>query len=351
MPPNAPLAADISRKNSYIVPMKLSEIVKVTGGVLSGDASVEITAASDLSAAKPGSIAFFEGTGTVPSTTASCVIVGPSAETNVPHIKVERPKLAFALIARRLHPRPRNEFKSPLADIAETATVKAEYIGPHVSIGENCSIAENVRIYPGVKIGADVTIGRGTIIFANAVIYEGTVIGSDCIIHAGCSIGADGFGYVRDEAGEYIPFPQLGGVLIEDRVEIGANTCVDRGALGNTRIGSGTKIDNLVQVGHNVDIGRDCVIAAQTGISGSVVIEDGCVIGGQVGFGDHVRVKSGAIIGSQAGVLPGKIVRPGVWWGTPIKPLDDMKRQNARLNAIERLVAEVKELKKKIDER
>ncbi len=114
------------------------------------------------------------------------------------------------------------------------------FIGPHVSIGENCSIAENVRIYPGVKIGADVTIGRGTIIFANAVIYEGTVIGSDCIIHAGCSIGADGFGYVRDEAGEYIPFPQLGGVLIEDRVEIGANTCVDRGALGNTRIGSGT---------------------------------------------------------------------------------------------------------------
>jgi UDP-3-O-[3-hydroxymyristoyl] glucosamine N-acyltransferase len=137
-------------------------------------------------------------------------------------------------------------------------------------------------------------------------------------------------------------------VVIEDNVEIGANTCVDRGALGETRIGSGTKIDNLVQVGHNVRIGKRCVIAAQTGISGSTVIEDDCVIGGQVGFGDHALVKSGAVIGSQAGILPGKIVRPGVWWGTPIQPLDEFKRQNAHMKGLARLKDEVKELKRRI---
>ena len=159
----------------------------------------------------------------------------------------------------------------------------------------------------------------------------------------------DGFGYVRDENGVYHQFPQVGTVVIEDNVEIGANSCIDRGALGETRIGEGTKIDNLVQVGHNVNIGKHCVIAAQTGISGSVTIEDGCVIGGQVGFGDHVTVQSGAVIGSQAGILPGKIVRPGVWWGTPIQPLDEYKRQNAHIKSLERMKAELKEIKRKLD--
>jgi UDP-3-O-[3-hydroxymyristoyl] glucosamine N-acyltransferase len=161
-------------------------------------------------------------------------------------------------------------------------------------------------------------------------------------------IGADGFGYVRGPD-RYVKFPHIGTVVIDSNVEIGANTCVDRGALGETRIGEGTKIDNLVQVGHNVQIGRRCVIAAQTGISGSTVIEDDCVIGGQVGFGDHARVQSGAVIGSQAGVLPGKIVRPGVWWGTPIQPLDEYKRQNAHVKGLARLKNEVAELKRKLN--
>ena len=167
------------------------------------------------------------------------------------------------------------------------------------------------------------------------------------ILHAGVVIGADGFGYVRD-VDRYVKFPQIGTVVIEDNVEIGANTCVDRGALSETRIGEGTKIDNLVQVGHNVRIGRRCVIAAQTGISGSTIIEDDCVIGGQVGFGDHVRVLSGAVIGSQAGVLPGKIVRPGVWWGTPIQPLDEYKRQNAYVKGLVRLRADLNDVKAKL---
>ncbi|MEP6787216.1 MAG: UDP-3-O-(3-hydroxymyristoyl)glucosamine N-acyltransferase, partial [Acidobacteriota bacterium] len=170
----------------------------------------------------------------------------------------------------------------------------------------------------------------------------------DCVIHAGTIIGADGFGYVRDENGVYHKFPQIGTVVIEDNVEIGANSCIDRGALGETRIGEGTKIDNLVQIAHNVQIGKRVIIAAQTGISGSTVIEDDCVIGGQVGMGDHARIQSGAIIGSQAGVLPGKIVRPGIWWGTPVQPLDEYKRQNALLKGIGRLKEEVRDLRARL---
>ena len=149
---------------------------------------------------------------------------------------------------------------------------------------------------------------------------------------------------------EYVKFPQIATVVIEDNVEIGANSCVDRGALGETRIGEGTKIDNLVQIAHNVQVGKRVIIAAQTGISGSTVIEDDCVIGGQVGMGDHALVKSGAIIGSQAGVLPGKIVRPGVWWGTPVQPLDEYKIQNAHIRALGRIRDELKDLRKQFDQ-
>ncbi|MDQ3322830.1 MAG: UDP-3-O-(3-hydroxymyristoyl)glucosamine N-acyltransferase, partial [Acidobacteriota bacterium] len=188
------------------------------------------------------------------------------------------------------------------------------------------------------------------IIHPNCVIYDNVSIGHDCVIHAGAIIGADGFGFVRDDEGSYIKFPQIGTVVIEDDVEIGANSCVDRGSLGVTRIGKGTKIDNLVQIAHNVTIGERVVIASQTGISGSTVIEDDCVIGGQVGFGDHARVLSGAIIGSKAGVLPGKIVRAGVWWGVPVQPLNEYKRQNAYVKSLPRLREEIKELKKQIKE-
>jgi UDP-3-O-[3-hydroxymyristoyl] glucosamine N-acyltransferase len=154
---------------------------------------------------------------------------------------------------------------------------------------------------------------------------------------------------VRHELG-YQKFPQVGTVVIEDDVEIGAHTCIDRAALGRTRIGRGTKLDNMVHVGHNCDIGERVVIAAQTGISGSVVIEDDAVIGGQVGFGDHTRVQKGAIIGSKAGILPGKIVRPGVWWGIPVQPLDQYKRMNAHMNRLPQMREELKRLQEEVAE-
>jgi UDP-3-O-[3-hydroxymyristoyl] glucosamine N-acyltransferase len=199
-----------------------------------------------------------------------------------------------------------------------------------------------------VVIGDNVFIGADCVIQPNVVLYDGVTIGDNVILHAAVCIGADGFGYVRDRMG-YHKFPQIGTVVIEDDVELGAHTCVDRAALGRTRIGRGTKIDNMVHVGHNCDIGERVVIAAQTGISGSVVIEDDAVIGGQVGFGDHTRVQSGAVIGSKAGVLPGKIVRPGVWWGIPVQPLAEYKKMNAHLGRLPQMRDEIKRLREEVE--
>jgi UDP-3-O-[3-hydroxymyristoyl] glucosamine N-acyltransferase len=223
------------------------------------------------------------------------------------------------------------------------------YVGPHVTIGNNVRIGVNANLEAGVVVGDNVTIGVDCTLHPNVVLYEGVTLGDRVILHAGVCIGADGFGYVRNDMG-YHKFPQVGTVVIEDDVEIGAYSCIDRAALGRTRIGRGTKLDNLVHVGHNCEIGERVVIAAQTGISGSVTIEDDCVIGGQVGFGDHIHVQSGAVIGSKAGVLPGKIVRPGTWWGIPIQPLDEYKRLNAHINRLPELREEVKELRKRLAE-
>src|SRR5438132_1472073 len=180
-------------------------------------------------------------------------------------------------------------------------------------------------------------------------VEDGMTSGSGVIVDAGVVIGADRFGFVRGDMG-YHKFPQIATVVIEDDVELGANTTVDRAALGRTRIGKGTKLDNMVHVGHNCDIGERVVIAAQTGISGSGTIEDDCVIGGQVGFGDHIRVQSGAVLVSKAAVLPGKIVRPGAWSGIPIQPLEEYKRLNAHISRLPQVREEVKELRERIKE-
>lgn len=329
--------------------MKTREIAEFLSAELIGDGDVEITAVAALATATTGSIAFVEKTDVEIPLEASCLIVPTdfAPQTTVPQVRVSNPKLAFARVAKKLQRHERRYFDVEHSIIAETADVRTVEIGAFVTIGENSFIGEGCEIADGVRIGRNVVIKKFTILHPNCVIYDNVQIGTHCVIHAGTSIGAEGFGYVRDEKGEYHQFPQIGSVVIEDNVEIGANSCIDRGALGETRIGEGTKIDNLVQIAHNVQIGKRVVIAAQTGISGSTVIEDDCVIGGQVGMGDHAIVQSGAIIGSQAGVLPGKIVRRGVWWGTPVQPLDEYKRQNAHVKGLERLKADVKDLKKK----
>ncbi len=337
--------------------MKVEEIAQLLNGKLYGDGKPEILRVASLDAAGENEISFVEKiekaevAEQLAQTKAACIIVSENFDATLPcpFIQVKNPKLAFAKIAEKLHPADwRNDWHKT-AIVLENSDVRANFIGAFVTIGENTNIGEGTQIYDGSKIGNNVTIGKFTRIYPNCVIYDNVEIGRECVIHAGAIIGADGFGFVRDGANGYVKFPQIGIVVIENEVEIGSNSCIDRGALGETRIGEGTKIDNLVQIAHNVQIGKRVVIASQTGISGSTIIEDDCVIGGQVGFGDHARVLSGAIIGSKAGVLPGKIVRAGVWWGVPVQPLDEYKRQNAHVKGISRLKEEVKELKRQIE--
>ena len=340
----------------------VSELAAHVNGLMRGDGDTKIDRVADLASAKPGSIAYVEDEkffAAAKSTEASCLIIPEefnAAENDSGHltgvalIEVRKPKLAFALIAELLHPQKHRE---PLvhasAVIAQGADIDLTvYIGPHVSIGEGTRVGAGTRIEANVTVGDHVTVGSDCVLNPGVTLYDGVSLGDRVILHAGVCVGADGFGYVRDDMGHH-KFPQRGTVIIEDDVELGAHTCVDRGALGQTRIGRGTKIDNLVHVGHNCDIGERVIIAAQTGISGSVVIEDDVVVGGQVGFGDHIRVQSGAIIGSKAGILPGKIVRPGVWWGIPIQPLDEYKRMNAHIGRLSQIREEIKELKRRAD--
>jgi len=332
--------------------MKTKEIADFLSAELVGSGDVEVNAVASLETAGPGDLAFVDGRSTGVTSAASCLIVPDDfvSDSSVPVIRSSDPKLAFAKAAAVLHPaKQRRAEVHGSAVISPSARIDAGvFVGAFVCIGDDSVIGSGTELRAGAKVGDRVTIGSNCVLHPNVFIEDGCSIGDSVILHSGVVIGADGFGYVRD-ADRYVKFPQIGTVVIEDNVEIGANSCVDRGALGETRIGKGTKIDNLVQIAHNVRIGERVVIAAQTGISGSTVIEDDCVIGGQVGIGDHVVVKSGAIIGSQAGVLPGKIVRPGVWWGTPIQPLDEYKRQNAHVKGLERLRSEIKELKERVD--
>jgi UDP-3-O-[3-hydroxymyristoyl] glucosamine N-acyltransferase len=331
----------------------VDELAASVDGRVIGDGTTIIKRVSALEAAEEGEIAYVEDEKLFAAATrsrASCLIV-PTAATVDFHCRIEvtKPKLAFALAARLLHPPKRRD---PLIDVTAVIAQSADvaltaFVGPCVVIGENSRVGVETQILSGASIGDNVVVGSECVIHPNVVVYDNVTIGDRVILHAGVVIGADGFGYVRDEQSHH-KFPQIGTVIIEDDVELGANTCVDRGALGRTRIGRGTKLDNLVHVGHNCDIGERVVIAGQTGISGSVIIEDDCIIGGQVGFGDHIRVQSGAVIGSKAGVLPGKIVRPGVWWGIPIQPLDEYKRLNAHIGRLPRMREELKELNERV---
>jgi len=335
--------------------MKVQELAEIVAGRVVGDPETQIERIGDLSNASGLEIAYVDNEkflSAAGESKAGCLIVPLGRADGIPNrtlIEVQNPKLAFALIGAALHPPLRREPEiHSTAVVAESADVAlTAYIGPHVQIGEGARVGAYTRIEAGVVVGANARVGDNCVLHPNVVLYDGVTIGDRVILHAAVCLGADGFGYVRHDHG-YQKFPQIGTVVIEDEVEIGAHTCVDRAALGRTRIGRGTKLDNMVHVGHNCDIGERVVIAAQTGISGSVTIEDDAVIGGQVGFGDHTRVQKGAVIGSKAGILPGKIVRPGVWWGIPVQPLDQYKRMNAYLNRLPELYDQMKRLRAQV---
>jgi len=280
---------------------------------------------------------------------AAAVIVGefPKEESSrgkagsKPLLIAKNPRLAFARAARLLYATPDRQPGTPSSAVvhASARLGKDVMLAERAVVGEKAEIGHGTWIGSGAVIGAGVSIGSDCEIYPNVTIYPGARLGDRVIIHAGAVLGADGFGYVRDAAtGRHEKFPQVGRLEIGDDVEIGANSTIDRGALEVTRIGRGAKIDNLVHIGHNCQIGEDVVIAAQTGLSGSIVIEKNVVLGGQVGIGEHARIEEGVMLGGQGGVLPNKVLRgKGVaFWGTPARPLREYLKQLAALARLAR---------------
>lgn len=334
--------------------MKTREIAELVGGELVGDGEVEIVRATSPGAATGACVVFIAPGADFSVTKAGCAIISLDADppSGAVVIKVADPKLAFAKTAAALHPRKTyGSGVNRLASVSGTAILGAEcFVGAHASVGHNSQIGDRTQILAGARIGDNVRIGSDCLIHPNVVIYDGCSLGDGVTVHSGTVIGADGFGYVRDGKRGYQKFPQIGKVSIGNDVEIGANSCIDRGALGDTVIGDGTKIDNLVQIAHNCKIGKRVVIAAHTGISGSVTIEDDCVLAGQTGVGEGATIKSGASIGGQAGVTPNKIVRKGVWWGTPVQPLDEYLKQLVEVRGLKKLKEKIAELQRQIEE-
>lgn len=265
-------------------------------------------------------------------------------------LRVEKPKLAFARAATLIvEPEPLARGIHPTAVVAPSARLGAKVsIGPYVVIEDGVEIGEGSEIAAFCVLGRGSRLGHGCRLHPRVTLYPGARLGDHVVLHAGVVIGSDGFGYVRGPARQW-KFPQLGGVEIAADVEIGANSTIDRGSLGITRIQQGVKIDNLVQVAHNVEIGERTVIAAQTGISGSSRIGSDAMIGGQVGVGDHAVIEAGAICGGQSGILDGKRIRSEqVVWGTPARPLDQFKRHYAWQARLPELAGRLARLEKKL---
>jgi UDP-3-O-[3-hydroxymyristoyl] glucosamine N-acyltransferase len=266
-------------------------------------------------------------------------------------IRVEHPRNAFARVLRELHrPGRPSPGVHPAAIVAESALLaQGVAIGPHAVIEDNVTLGENTVIGAGVSIGAGASLGADCRVYARAVVYPGVIIGDRAILHSGCVIGADGFG-LTFEGGRYEKFPQIGTVRIGDDFEIGANSTVDRAALGETVIGNGVKLDNLVHIGHNVRIGNHVVIAAQTGISGSAVIEDYVVVGGQVGISDKAIIETKAVLGAQSGITTSQRIRGGTTvWGTPARPIKDHLRSLALVGKLQQIIDGLKELRERLD--
>ncbi len=316
------------------MPQTLQALAEFTATRLIGDGAVEIACVASIGQAQPGDLIFVQDEKHLEealSSAASAVIAGEfaaSAAGRKPLLIASHPRLAFARAAVLLHP-PR----SYTPGIHETAVIHQSAklaltvgVDAYVVIEAGAIIGQRAHIGAGCYVGEGAVIGDDCDLYPRVVIYPGTTLGRRVVVHAGAVLGSDGFGFVRDEQyGRYQKFPQIGELVIGDYVEIGANCTIDRGALDKTVIGPGTKLDNLVHIGHNCSVGAHVVIAAQTGVSGSVTIGDDVIVGGQVGLGDHATIEPGVILGSGSGVLSHKKVRGKgvVFWGRPARPLGE----------------------------
>lgn len=339
--------------------MKLNELAKATFAEIEGgdDENLEITGAAGLDIAERGQITFLANpkyTPQIADTKASAIFLNEKEKCERDGLAVLRtkdPYLAYTRALRLFHPEPEfTPFVHPNSYIDETANVAASVsIDAFVSIGKNCEIGENVKIYPNVSIYDNVKIGANSIIHSGVSVRENCEIGANCIVHNSATIGSDGFGYAKTEEKSWLKIPQVGRVVLEDDVEIGANTAIDCASVGETRIKRGAKIDNLVQIGHSCTIEEDALICSQTGLAGSSVIGKRAILAGQVGIAGHLRVGDDVVITAKSAtshdVEPGKILS-----GVPAFDNRDWLRSTAAFRRLGEMSKTIRDLEKRLSE-
>ena len=336
-------------------PLSASEIAALTGGRLVGPGTVTVAGVAPLERAGPGDLSFLASPRYAPyfeRTSASVVLVAPELEATAggpeTRIVVPEPHAALLVVLPVLYPQAVWEagVHSTAAIGRRTTWQEPVAIGPHVSLGSDVQLGRNVRIGAGCVLGDGVAVGDDTQLYPGVTLYAGTALGKRVIVHAGAVLGSDGFGYVPGKGGDaHRKIPHVGRCLIGDDVEIGANTCIDRGSIDDTVIGSGTKIDNLVHIAHNVRVGARCLIMALAGIAGSVQVEDDVIIAGQVGIADHLTIGRGARLLVQSGYIA-NVPAETTMFGTPARPHREFLRAQAAMYRLSKIINELEALVK-----
>lgn len=331
------------------------QIAGILEGDIVGNPDIEVSTLSKIEEGSEGSLTFLANpkyTSHIYSTKASITIVNktfvPENDIDTTLIKVDDAYLAFSKILEYYNSVKLNKVGIEQPSFISSSSKYGDniYVGAFSYIGDNVTLGHNVKIFPSAYIGDNVTIGDNTIVFAGAKIYSETIIGKNCVINSGCIIGSDGFGFAPNEDGGYNKIPQIGNVIIEDYVDIGAATTIDRATMGSTIIRQGVKLDNHIQVAHNVEIGKNTVIAAQTGIAGSTKIGENCQIGGQVGFAGHITIGNNVRIQAQSGI--GRHVKDNeVLQGSPAFALTDYNKSYVHFKNLPKIVKTINDLDKK----
>jgi UDP-3-O-[3-hydroxymyristoyl] glucosamine N-acyltransferase len=333
------------------------QIASVLGGTVEGDPEVKVNNFSKIEEGKPGTLTFLANPKYehfIYNTEASIVLVNndftPIEPIRATLVKVENAYSSLAILLNMVEKtKEKKAGVSSTAFIATSANVGDDcYIGNFAYIGENVKLGKSCRIYPNVFVGDNVTIGDNCILYPHVTIYEGCIVGNYCILHAGCVIGSDGFGFAP-EGDSYKKIPQLGNVIIEDNVEIGANTTIDRAVMNSTIIHRGVKLDNLVQIAHNVEVGENTVMAAQVGIAGSVKIGNHCMFGGQVGLSGHIHVTDNVVFGAQCGVIS-SVEEPMTLLGAPAINAKAFMRSSAIFNRLPEIYRTMGQMQREIEQ-
>lgn len=333
------------------------QIAMLLGGKIIGDGNRKVSDVGSIESAKEGQLTFLCDAKYLPylsSTGASVVLMTDSiafeGETNATLIRVENARAAMgqllALVAKAMNP-AKQGVEQPSYVSEGVAVPEDAYIGAFAYIGKNVQLGKGVQIYPHVYIGDNVRIGDNTILYSGVKVYYNCVVGNDCILHAGVVVGSDGFGFEPDAKGVNQKLPQIGNVIIENDVEIGANTTVDRAMMGSTIIRRNAKIDNLVQVAHNVEVGESTFLCSQVGIAGSSKIGAHCILAGQVGVAGHLEIADNCVFGAQSGI-PSSVRKAGMYQGSPIIDAMNWRRSVVGFKQLPDLMKKLQELEKKV---